>query len=650
MTDINLRFKVTSDGVEVFDQVGSSLAKVDSAGKQASSGLDAFTKGAANLVSTAEGMIAGATAAAALVDKVNDIGVASLRAHAGLDAMSDGKSVQFLKAMTEATRGLVDDTDLAHDATLALSSGLITTSQQAAKLAEDGAALGRIFQNSGQQGVQTLIQIEEMVGSKRGLKQLGLDADVVMDKFEHLKATGMDMQTAWNTAVMDAADASVKKLGESAYGAGTSIERLKIQFQDFGEAASENVAKGLESTIQGFTDIINHASGADNPKQAAIRQAQLAQQTTIVGYDAMGLPTYGASDQPSAPFGGPPMNVSIGSMGSFAGATPSMGAPMGDEWGATSSTGAGHDLQKARQFFDFAGGLAKPYEQAATHAEQLVKQNLAIESAGMQISHWWSQTTASMQQAVGPLQEQVKLNVENAQAMERNRGMTVNQVTGGKDNALASDVFSGMDAAFQQHLKGTSYSKRDSESADYKKMVDDIAISTGQITKEGIQARDSIAGLNASFAKGSIDLATYSKSLTTIYKDLEAGRSIMGDVTRMNLQQEIDNMPAYTKTQKSNKALQAHALGEKDLGSADDPSGAYAGAAKLNSTLDLTGAKADAAGAKVAAMPGPSAALSTADALQGRLNAIASRAYVANVVIRTFGSVPSVNSTGDTGQ
>src|SRR4051812_28283562 len=105
LADTQAGMKQTAAGA---DGLGTSIGGVDKAAASAANG--GMVKFAASAVSTATGMLAGAAAAGAMIDKVNSIGVASLRARAGLDSLTSGRADEYITKMTNATRGLVDHT------------------------------------------------------------------------------------------------------------------------------------------------------------------------------------------------------------------------------------------------------------------------------------------------------------------------------------------------------------------------------------------------------------------------------------------------------------------------------------------------------------------------------------------------------------
>src|SRR5262245_3715584 len=100
---------------------------VGQAADSSKGGLQAAADGFMDVAKNA--MVVGGAIGTAVVaiDKINELGAASIRARNSLDIMSGGKATQFISAMKESTRGLVTEMDLAAQATKGLTLGIITT-------------------------------------------------------------------------------------------------------------------------------------------------------------------------------------------------------------------------------------------------------------------------------------------------------------------------------------------------------------------------------------------------------------------------------------------------------------------------------------------------------------------------------------------
>jgi hypothetical protein len=257
MAEIGIKLRIGDDGtLTVLDDAKKKVDSLnDSVGK--SSGAGGMIAGTAQMVQTATGLIAGATAAAAMIDKVNDLGAASIRTHNALDRMSEGRGDSFLKAMRDEVKGLVPDMDLAAQATKGLTLGVIETEEHAAMLAKAGAILGVTMGSTAAQGVETLTVALSRVGQTMLLDNIGLSANTVMKRFNELKGV-MGDQKAWSTAVLEDAAGKTKKLEASLDDVGTALDRNKIRFQNWAAGVAENVATSIDGIIR-ITEAANEA-------------------------------------------------------------------------------------------------------------------------------------------------------------------------------------------------------------------------------------------------------------------------------------------------------------------------------------------------------------------------------------------------------
>jgi hypothetical protein len=213
----------------------SAAASVDNVGASANTASGTFAEltmgvsGAINIFNTAVGVIQG------VVDQVlqlADAGVQADRTLAGLNAISDGQTPQYLNAMTSATGGLISQVDLAKDAYMGLSTGIATSSDKMAEIASDGAKLGldSPFMGNAQAGVNALEMGLE--GNTRGLKQLGIDMNEVKTVQAEFMTEGVDKATALQDAILQVADVTANKLGDAFNGTGSKMDKLSADWQN----------------------------------------------------------------------------------------------------------------------------------------------------------------------------------------------------------------------------------------------------------------------------------------------------------------------------------------------------------------------------------------------------------------------------------
>lgn len=267
MGDVTIRLRVQDDGsLTLLDTATEKLKAIDSAAQQGSTGTNSFGLSLTDLKSGFDILKGGATTALNLVDSINSMGVAALRSKAGFEAMAGTHADEFLRSMQDATKGLVDDSELAQIGMRALSSQAITSGKDLADMAHTGAILGLTFQGSAEGGVQALELALEQVGNARGLRQLGINTEEVKNRFEELKKTMSD-QDAWRMAVLEKAGDQAKALSGALDGTGTALERFKVAAADAFESFAEKVATGLDNVLK-LVDALNMLGAIDNARAA----------------------------------------------------------------------------------------------------------------------------------------------------------------------------------------------------------------------------------------------------------------------------------------------------------------------------------------------------------------------------------------------
>lgn len=274
MTQIELVFHVADDGsLSVINQAKSDLMGVESAatsaaGSAGGGGLGGLVSGAADLYasfSMVTGVIGGAVG---VVSQINAVGDASRKANESLSLLSNGNGDAFLAAGRTATRGLVDDLGLAQAATSGLARGAFTTSEQFARIAADGTALGVVLGTDATSGINSLEFALESVGNNKSLKALNLDVQDVDKQFKALTDEGVNKTTAWRDAVLTVSDAMAVKLGPAIDdGPGAAVQRLGVRFDDFKTHASEAISVVIDKAATAAEQINTMFS---NPQMQAV--------------------------------------------------------------------------------------------------------------------------------------------------------------------------------------------------------------------------------------------------------------------------------------------------------------------------------------------------------------------------------------------
>lgn len=564
MADIRLVITTDSSGaITGLQSVGGALGDLNAKAETSGTGLASFGSGLLDAAKNVMGLGAALGGAGALVDQVNNIGVASLRAHAGLEAMSNGHADEFLQRMMTSTRGLVDDTELMQKATFALSTGVATTGDDLSKLAEDGAALGRVFGNDAAGGIDQLTRALQMTGQTRSLRGLGVDVGYVQSEFARLKGTMSD-ESAWKMAVMEGADATVKRLGDSAYGAGTALERLKIKAADAFEGFAERASQGVEGLLKGLLDV-NTALDELGAKEALKRQAagtilsadlskpevQMINTQDTLRTSQINNPTLAqidaarnaAEDAANAPVDfGAIANQSDQGYGAITQGVniDDLMAQMqtGRSRRAGASSGTGTQNSTAMVAGDIANiraqleGLTGPITNFSSNTQK-------IHDLGQGISHWWSETSAGIQRGVAPLQAQV----DAANKLNQLQTESVKQVLGVKGNNLASDFGSGMASALGGFSSGKGNQAGDALQA--QAAMDKYNLAMGITNKAEIALRDTQSDLNAQLKAGKLLPGEYADEMIKLEKSFEGGTTSAQGFLRM--QQEMDLKNAKPK-------------------------------------------------------------------------------------------------------
>jgi len=209
-----------------------------------------MVQGAADAWGAVKLLSASLNEAGGLIADFNNLGTAVIRSQLALTAMSGGSNEAsgFMNAMRTASGGVVDNLNLAQDATLGLSLGVARTQEAMATLTREGSILGLVFLGSAQAGIDTLERLEAMPGNYRGLKQLGIDASAVKEEFALLKKE-MPTDQAWLQAVGDNVSPMADKMAGALTSTGTAVEKLTAQMDNLKQTAATNVAIGLEATI-----------------------------------------------------------------------------------------------------------------------------------------------------------------------------------------------------------------------------------------------------------------------------------------------------------------------------------------------------------------------------------------------------------------
>lgn len=522
----------SSDVVTGIQQVNAELGVMGETANEASGGgMASFIAGN---VQMAEGLLAGAAAAGAMIDKVNEMGVASLRASNTLNNLSGGQAASYITSLSTATGGLVDKMTLATDASFLLTRGLASGQDQVSQITHLGAELGIAFGDTAAGGIETFDNALEKVGSKRALYGLGVDVAATMAEFEKLKATMSD-EDAWKTALIDNAKNKVAQLGDQFNTTGTSLERLKTGFSDWATSESEHVAQGIEGLIQGFHDLGAAIDEVEAKKKeaAGTTNASMTNQPTTGLYSARYDPALTDPRQFDYPGGHLDLSNNPYYLPYTHGAgdvTSMVSALTGQRNAAQQGIGNTSNLTNGISL-DHVNSMSQSDIDAMSSAQARHHQLSGTDSFEGQ-----TKITANLHEQLGALQEIKGAEYAAADAAAKRaekedatlaaiKAQTAQQLLGAKSNTLAGSLTGGMDSAEQarESADAKDPKKLAADQAAYKAAQDAIGLATGTQTEATIKLRDIQDDLAASYAKGKISADQYADAEIKLYAAMAGG-------------------------------------------------------------------------------------------------------------------------------
>lgn len=560
MAEVTLKFRVDGEQLTVIDQAGEKLRTVGATAQQSGGGLRSLFDGAMdlyggfNLISDVLGQAGG------VVDGLNKIGVESLRAKAGLDALTNGQSEQWATSLTGAMNGLVDDTDMMRAAMFALNAGVVTTLPQMTELTRIGGVLGTVFGGSAAGGIDALIRSLEMPGQTRGLKELGINIEAVKTKYDALKGTMSDQQ-AWMQAVFDAGGKAADKLGDTVLkGPGTALERLKVQWEDLKETFGEQVAVGLEAWFDktlpavgiildkmtmiggGATEASGRGAGMTSETLIGMMQAggvawatnQGISATTII--DAYIQATrgrdHGVAERPTISIGEIPGAIPQGQYGPVTLSQDDLQrnalileAQLERSRRSRGGMG-GIPLVETRETLADRMALAQTETRPATVADIFAPFYSAANEAGRQISGAAQNVVTGFRDAA--------IAAQRFSSVQEAFGLT----GGGIGGELSGTVRATLDARREALVKGGAgagqLAQFDQQSV---AVMNQYLIATGQATKESIAFDEQQKLLAQSAEKGKLSIADYSRQMLAMAAAAASGKTSIEAMARAMLDQ-----------------------------------------------------------------------------------------------------------------
>jgi len=274
------------DGVR--DAAKRSMAAIEAAGAggkrswtELKSQIDVIKDALGTVKAVADGAMAALSEGAALSaarDKFDNLA-------ASINTTGDA----LLGVMREATSGMMSDAELVASATDLMSLGLAKNQEQVTRLASVISTLGWDMQ----QVVLTMAN-----NSTARLDALGLSMESVKGRAKELEAAGMSMDEAFDLAVLEAGEAKIALLGNTADTTAGKIQQMGVMVENagdqfkvaFAEGMAESVGAALESAAELDAAIqqIGRSAGDAMGRVGGLLMFQLAEKGAIKDLEALG--------------------------------------------------------------------------------------------------------------------------------------------------------------------------------------------------------------------------------------------------------------------------------------------------------------------------------------------------------------------------
>lgn len=264
-------------------KVNSELNDLDDGTTKASDGVDSLKTAA-----LAMGAAFVANQLMDYVGQLNELGAQANNAERNFIQLSGGADVakKTLSELQIATRGVVDDTTLMNGANRLLMMNLASTGDEAAKLTGIAVTLGKTM---GVDATTAVGDFASMLANQSipRLDNFGISSGKVRDRIEELKKSGMGMDEAFKTAVLEQGALAIDRLGTAADKGATGIEKLQTRFKNLAQDLGQTVNNTLEAsatTLDQIVQIVQIRSGTSPMQQQAAEEAKALAQTFTDNY------------------------------------------------------------------------------------------------------------------------------------------------------------------------------------------------------------------------------------------------------------------------------------------------------------------------------------------------------------------------------
>ncbi|MCP4933511.1 MAG: hypothetical protein GY927_04740, partial [bacterium] len=150
-----------------------------------------------------------------------------------LSASINGTADSLLGKLQTATGGAVSNLELMSSANRFMAMGLADTEDSAAKLAQTAVTLGQAMGDEAGPSMENFALLLANQSIPR-LDSFGISSGVVRERIAELTAgvDGLDKETAFMTAVMEQADATMGKIGQTGGATADNFTRLSVSGQN----------------------------------------------------------------------------------------------------------------------------------------------------------------------------------------------------------------------------------------------------------------------------------------------------------------------------------------------------------------------------------------------------------------------------------
>jgi hypothetical protein len=477
------------------DKVKNSLKDVKDSGSAAGEAVDGIGKAVQAM--GAAGIVAGA---ARLGGEIATIGMEAERTRNTLNALSGGEADTYIADIQEATNGLVSEMDAASAASMFLSMGLASTSEEAAEMARIATILGGTFKDlgAGDAAAELAVMLSNM--STARLDSFGISSGQVKDRIKELMETvpGMTREMAFLQATMEIGGESADMLSGNLSDTASEFERLQTTVQDFKTDIGLAVVDGIAPMITTGVDLVKTLGEQSEQMLLGAESASDYEDALLASSDAMRA---AAINQRALQI---QQELGIGK-------GKALGIAM-NEWvqGLDVFSENAFEAAEAQRRLNESLEAAALIEDFAPEMEKYAQSLGLVADAQTDVTATVEEATAAYQQVMqdiaaynAALQMQAAIQLSLVQQMPE----FLNSMGG------LADAFAIGTGQLQNH---------NLSAAEMNQLYQELGLATGQLTMAQIDAATAVRQLSNLWVEGKITAAEYAESLALIQEGAEA--------------------------------------------------------------------------------------------------------------------------------